>query len=128
MTPSSVTRHQLIAFRLSHVFMAYFETHPIGTGLAAPCDVVLSEIDIVQPDLFVVLMVGWLKSPTRIISKVLLISWLKSFPQEPRPAIENSSGSVRSILASANIDSSIPMRMQSKFLRCKVAASVLGVT
>ena len=35
MTPSPVTRHQLIAFRLSHVFMAYLEGHPIGTGLAA---------------------------------------------------------------------------------------------
>jgi Uma2 family endonuclease len=57
-TPSPMTRHQLIAFRLSHVFMAYLETHPIGTGLAAPCDVILSETDVVQPDLFVVLHGG----------------------------------------------------------------------
>jgi len=57
-TPSPIPRHQLIAFRLSHVFETYLEAHPIGTGLAAPCDVILSETDIVQPDLFVVLHGG----------------------------------------------------------------------
>lgn len=55
MTPSPMTRHQLIAFRLSHVIGTYLEAHPIGTGLAAPCDVILSETDVVQPDLFIVL-------------------------------------------------------------------------
>jgi len=36
MTPSPVTRHQLIAFRLSQAIGMYLEAHPIGTGLAAP--------------------------------------------------------------------------------------------
>ena len=58
MTPSPVTRHQLIAFRLSQAIGMYLEAHPIGTGLAAPCDVILSETDTVQPDLFVVLHGG----------------------------------------------------------------------
>lgn len=53
-TPSPVTRHQTIAMRLSHLFMTYLETHPIGTILAAPCDVVLSEFNIVEPDLLFV--------------------------------------------------------------------------
>jgi Uma2 family endonuclease len=38
--------------------MAYLESHLIGTGLTAPCDVILSETDVVQPDLFVVLRGG----------------------------------------------------------------------
>jgi Uma2 family endonuclease len=54
MTPSPVTRHQTIAMRLSHLFMTYLETHPIGVVLAAPCDVVLSEFDVVEPDLLFV--------------------------------------------------------------------------
>ncbi len=58
MTPAPLTRHQLIAIRLSHILMAYFETHPLGTVLAAPCDVLLSESDVVQPDLLVVLENG----------------------------------------------------------------------
>jgi Uma2 family endonuclease len=53
-TPSPVTRHQTIAMRLSHIFMTYLETHPIGTILAAPCDVVLSEFNVVEPDLLFV--------------------------------------------------------------------------
>lgn len=54
MTPASVTRHQTIAMRLSHLFMTYLESHPIGIALAAPCDVVLSEFDVVEPDLLFV--------------------------------------------------------------------------
>jgi Uma2 family endonuclease len=50
MTPAPVTRHQIIAGRLIHLFLSYFETHPIGTALTAPCDVLLSDTDIVQPD------------------------------------------------------------------------------
>ncbi len=58
MTPAPLTRHQMIAIRLSHVLMTYLETHPIGTALAAPCDVLLSDVDILQPDLLVVLQDG----------------------------------------------------------------------
>ena len=42
---STATGHQLIAFRLSQAFGVYLESHSIGTGLAAPCDVILSETD-----------------------------------------------------------------------------------
>jgi Uma2 family endonuclease len=58
MTPAPATRHQIIATRLSHVLMTYLETHQIGTVLTAPCDVVLSDTDTVQPDLLLVLNVG----------------------------------------------------------------------
>lgn len=58
MTPSPVPRHQLVVGRFLHHIMTYLETHPIGTVFTAPCDVVLSETDIVEPDLIVVLTNG----------------------------------------------------------------------
>lgn len=51
MTPAPVPRHQLIAIRLAHLMMTYLDSHPIGTLLTAPCDVLFSETDIAQPDL-----------------------------------------------------------------------------
>jgi Uma2 family endonuclease len=51
MTPSPVTRHQTISGRLHYLFMSYLETHPIGAIFAAPLDVLLSDVDTVQPDL-----------------------------------------------------------------------------
>jgi Uma2 family endonuclease len=53
-----VTRHQLVVGRFHHHIMTYLETHPIGTVFTAPYDVVLSDTDIVEPDLFVVLTTG----------------------------------------------------------------------
>jgi len=46
MTPVSFTRHQIIAGRLHHLLMSYFEKQPSGTVLMAPCDVLLSETDV----------------------------------------------------------------------------------
>ncbi|MEQ1681229.1 MAG: Uma2 family endonuclease [Nitrospira sp.] len=54
-TPSPVTRHQLIVGRFLHHLMTYLETHPIGTVFTAPYDVVLSDTDVVEPDLLLVL-------------------------------------------------------------------------
>lgn len=54
MTPAPVTRHQLIVGRLTQALMNYLDIHPIGTVLAAPTDVLLSETDVVQPDLLFV--------------------------------------------------------------------------
>jgi Uma2 family endonuclease len=54
MTPAPVTRHQIIVGRLLHILLSYLETLPVGTVLTAPCDVVLSNTDIVQPDVLYV--------------------------------------------------------------------------
>jgi Uma2 family endonuclease len=51
MTPAPTPRHQLIVTRLNHILMTYLDTHAIGTFLTAPTDVLLSDTDIVQPDL-----------------------------------------------------------------------------
>ena len=53
-TPASATRHQIIVGRLIHVLLSYIETHPVGAVLTAPCDVLLSDTDIVQPDVLYV--------------------------------------------------------------------------
>ena len=43
---------QWISARLEQVLRAFVETHDLGLVLDAPCDVVLSPTDIVQPDIF----------------------------------------------------------------------------
>ena len=50
-TPSPATRHQRISRNLLHLIQSYLDTHPIGEVFSAPFDVLLSEWDIVVPDL-----------------------------------------------------------------------------
>jgi Uma2 family endonuclease len=54
-TPAPQTRHQLLSMNLSYYLRAYLEANPIGQVYAAPFDVVLSNVDVVEPDLAVVL-------------------------------------------------------------------------
>ena len=50
-TPSPVTRHQRILLNLAYLVRDYLETHPIGEILPGPVDVLLSDTDILVPDL-----------------------------------------------------------------------------
>ena len=50
-TPSPATQHQRISRELLHLIMSYLDTHPIGEVFCAPFDVLLSDTDIVVPDL-----------------------------------------------------------------------------
>jgi Uma2 family endonuclease len=50
-TPSPATRHQRIAGNLYYFIRGYLEDHPIGEVLMAPFDVLLSNFDIVVPDI-----------------------------------------------------------------------------
>lgn len=54
-TPSPATVHQRLVGRLHVELYTYFQGHPIGEVFLAPFDVVLSNHDIVEPDLLVVL-------------------------------------------------------------------------
>jgi Uma2 family endonuclease len=54
-TPAPPTRHQLVSMNLSYLLRAYLEVNPLGQVYAAPFDVVLSNVDVVEPDLVVVL-------------------------------------------------------------------------
>ena len=50
-TPSPVTRHQRILGNLFHLLPEYLERHPVGEVFFAPFDVLLSDINVLVPDL-----------------------------------------------------------------------------
>lgn len=54
-TPAPATGHQRLVMRLAAAFYNYFAVHNVGEVLAAPFDTLLSEHDIVEPDVLVVL-------------------------------------------------------------------------
>jgi Uma2 family endonuclease len=54
-TPSPATKHQRVSGRLFACLFNYLRLHPIGEVFSAPFDVVLSNHDVVEPDLLVVL-------------------------------------------------------------------------
>ena len=51
MTPSPSTRHQRISARLLTALENFLRQTSLGIVFAAPCDVVLSDVDVVEPDL-----------------------------------------------------------------------------
>ncbi len=51
MVPAPLTRHQRIIFNLTQMFTEYLNVKPLGDLWIAPVDVVLTDHDIVQPDL-----------------------------------------------------------------------------
>ena len=51
MSPSPTTKHQRISMRLSYELHRFLQEHRLGEVFVAPCDVVLSDFDVVQPDL-----------------------------------------------------------------------------
>jgi len=53
-TPAPNLRHQRISGKLYMAIGKYLESHPIGEVFFAPLDVVISQIDIVEPDLLYV--------------------------------------------------------------------------
>lgn len=55
MTPSPSTTHQTVSKRLQHQLYTQVELAGLGLVFNAPCDVQLTDYDIVQPDLVVVL-------------------------------------------------------------------------
>ncbi len=49
--PSPLTKHQRISRNLEYALIKYLEQNPVGEVFHAPYDVVLSELDVVQPDI-----------------------------------------------------------------------------
>jgi Uma2 family endonuclease len=62
-TPSPSIRHQTISGRLFALIWVYLDTHAIGQVFHAPLDVVLSDTDVVEPD---ILYVSNLRAPSVI--------------------------------------------------------------
>jgi Uma2 family endonuclease len=50
-TPAPRTRHQRVSIRLSARLEMFVEQHRLGEVLEAPTDVVLSQFDVIQPDI-----------------------------------------------------------------------------
>jgi len=53
-TPSPGTRHQKLSIKLSLILYQWVESHSLGDVFNAPADVVLSETDVVVPDIIYV--------------------------------------------------------------------------
>ncbi len=53
-TPSPNTKHQQILVELVWAIRSYLEAHPVGRVFCAPLDIVLSQHDVVEPDVFYV--------------------------------------------------------------------------
>ena len=53
-TPSPTVRHQRVARRLIVSLSRFVEEHQLGEVFQAPLDVVLSDVDVVEPDVFFV--------------------------------------------------------------------------
>jgi Uma2 family endonuclease len=54
MTPSPSTKHQHVSMNLSNLLFNHLKVHRGGRIFTAPTDVVLSDLDVVQPDLLFV--------------------------------------------------------------------------
>jgi Uma2 family endonuclease len=54
-TPSPNLTHQRISRRIELALANYLEAHPIGEIFDAPMDVILSDFDVLEPDLLIVL-------------------------------------------------------------------------
>ncbi|HKY19632.1 MAG TPA: Uma2 family endonuclease [Vicinamibacterales bacterium] len=50
-TPTPIRKHQAIVTNLSGLIWSYLQQHPIGRVYGAPLDVILSNHDVVEPDL-----------------------------------------------------------------------------
>jgi Uma2 family endonuclease len=50
-TPAPNLKHQAVSGNLFFALRAFLEMHPLGRLFAAPADVILSDIDVVEPDL-----------------------------------------------------------------------------
>ena len=57
-TPSPSVRHQRAALALAVRLRAYLAAHPVGEVIIAPADVEFSDDTVVEPDVFVVPLVG----------------------------------------------------------------------
>jgi Uma2 family endonuclease len=53
-TPAPLRRHQQLATRLTVAVGAWLREHPVGEVYTAPLDVILSDADVVEPDLLFV--------------------------------------------------------------------------
>ena len=52
LTPAPTPYHQMVKLRIEKILLDHVESRGLGQILDAPCDVVLSQFDVLQPDVF----------------------------------------------------------------------------
>jgi Uma2 family endonuclease len=76
-TPSPIYYHQRILFQLTSAFVKFLDAHPLGELLFAPLDVILSEHDVLEPDLLFVLnehkdiLQDWVRGAPDLVVEIL---------------------------------------------------------
>jgi len=77
LTPSPVNYHQKILLNLTFAFCRFLEAHPLGEVRFAPLDVILSEHDVLEPDLLFVLnehrdvLQDWVRGTPDLVIEIL---------------------------------------------------------
>ena len=76
-TPSPQVNHQRILLNLAWAFRKYLMEHPIGELVVSPMDVILSELDVLEPDLLFVLeehkyiLKDWVRGTPDLVIEIL---------------------------------------------------------
>ncbi|MFB3924131.1 MAG: Uma2 family endonuclease [Terriglobia bacterium] len=76
-TPSPRFSHQAISAKLFRAFDRYLDQHPIGDSYFAPLDVILSDLDVLEPDLLFVLnehrqiLQDWVRGAPDLVVEIL---------------------------------------------------------
>jgi Uma2 family endonuclease len=76
-TPSPLSKHQLVVSRIAAAFFRFLDDHPIGELFMAPLDVILSDYDVLEPDLLFILnerlsiMQDWIRGAPDLVIEVL---------------------------------------------------------
>src|SRR5438094_7241370 len=76
-TPSPLSKHQLIVSRIAAALFLYLNAHPIGKLFTAPLDVIFGDYDVLEPDLLFVLnehrgiIQDWVRGAPDLVIEVL---------------------------------------------------------
>ena len=76
-TPTPRTRHQAIVVNLTGMIWNYLQEHPVGRVFTAPLDVILSNYDVVEPDLLYLsheraseVLRDWVRGPPDLVVEI----------------------------------------------------------
>jgi len=76
-TPSPLSKHQLIVSRIAAALFLYLNAHPIGKLFTAPLDVIFGDYDVLEPDLLFILnehrgiIQDWVRGAPDLVIEVL---------------------------------------------------------
>jgi len=76
-SPTPKFWHQLVSVRIAAALLRYLAEHPIGLLLLAPLDVIFGEVDVLQPDLILVLnehrsiLQDWVRGAPDLVIEIL---------------------------------------------------------